>query len=270
MVGYFKRQNLLFQGLGALAGLALAVVFFPQLTAGVPGYFRVFFLLLPMFLGIIAARVAASIWARKRLQKIHALLYTQVKPREFLDSFAPLVERVPDITIEYVDGKNKLAYAYEALGEFEKALACIADVDTDKLKLHQLGGMAMTCYRQLHLQLLQEDLPAARETLDQLRNIGEVALKRAPALGKSTMDCVELAQNWLAVLEGEPADEVYLLEEVRLSKNRIHKSEMLLVLARLYRSLGDEQRREECLLEALSEGRGLYAEAKARELLAEK
>ena len=265
MVAYFKRRNILFVILGALAGLALA-----ELTAGVPGYFKLFFLLLPMLFGAVVARIAAGRWANKRLKQIYGLLYTEVKPQEFLASFAPLVEKVPDITIEYVDGKNKLAYAHEALGQFEEAMACIADVDTEKLKLHQLGGMAITCNQKLRLQLLQEDAEAARETLEQLRTIGEAALVRAPALGKNTMECVRLAENWLAALEEEPADEAYLLEEVNLSKNRIHKSEMLLVLAYVYRNLGDNTRWEETLLEAMTEGRGLYAEGRAKALLTEK
>ena len=45
---------------------------------------------------------------------------------------------------------------------------------------------------------------------------------------------------------------------------------MLLVLAQVYRNQGDEHRWEETLLEAMSEGRGLYAEGKARSLLSEK
>ena len=270
MVAYFKRQNILFLIVGALAGLAVAVLFFDQLTAGIPGYFKLFFLLLPMLLGAVVARIAAGRWANNRLKRIYGLLYTEVKPQEFLDAFAPLVEKVPDITIEYVDGKNKLAYAYEAMGQFEEAMACIADVDTEKLKLHQLGGMAMTCNQQLRLQLLQEDAEAARESLAQLRTIGEAALVRAPALGKNTMECVRLAENWLAALEGEPADEAYLQEEINLSRNRIHKSEILLVLARVYRNMGDTARWEETLLEAMTQGRGLYAEGKARSLLAEK
>lgn len=270
MVAYFKRQNILFLIVGALAGLAVAVLFFDQLTAGIPGYFKLFFLLLPMLLGAVVARIAAGRWANNRLKRIYGLLYTEVKPQEFLASFAPLVEKVPDITIEYVDGKNKLAYAYEAMGQFDEAMACLADVDTEKLKLHQLGGMAMTCNQQLRLQLLQEDAEAARESLAQLRNIGEAALVRAPALGRNTMECVRLAENWLAALEGEPADEAYLQEEINLSRNRIHKSEILLVLARVYRNMGDTARWEETLLEAMTQGRGLYAEGKARSLLAEK
>ena len=270
MVAYFKKQNILFLLLGALLGAAVMLLFFPQLTAGVPGYFKVFFLLIPMFIGAILGRFAAGIWANKRLKQIYGLLYTEIKPQEFLDTFAPLVAKVPDITIEYVDGKNKLAYAHEALGQFAEAEKCIADVDTDKLKLHQLGGMAMTCNQALRLQLVQEQVDKARESVEQLRTIGEAAMQRAPALGKNTLECVRLYENWLAVLEGNPADETYLVEEVNLSRNRIHKSEILLVLAQLYRNEGDESRWQENLLEAMSEGRGLYAEGRARELLSAK
>jgi hypothetical protein len=267
MVAYFKKQNILFLVLGALLGCAVATLCFSQLTAGIPGYFKVFFLLIPMFIGAIVGRFAAGIWANKRLKQIYGLLYTDIKPQEFLDTFGPLMAKVPDITIEYVDGKNKLAYAHEALGQFAQAEACIADVDTDKLKLHQLGGMAMTSNQQIRLQLLQEQTEQARESIEQLRIIGEAAVQRAPALGKNTLECVRLYENWLAALEGQPADEEYLLEEVELSKNRIHKSEMLLVLAQVYRNGGDEHRWQETLLEAMSEGRGLYAEGRARELL---
>lgn len=267
MVAYFKKQIFFFQVLGALAGLVIAVVFFPQLIAGIPGYFKLFFLMLPMFFGVIVARFLGSIWANKKLKQLYALLYTEVKPQEFLDKFAPLVARAPDITIEFADGRNRLAYAYEALGRFDEAMACIADVDTDKLKLHKLGALAMLCNRKLHLQLMQEDTEAARETLEQLKAVGEVALQRAPALGKNTMECVRLSENWLAALEGEDADLEYVLEEVRLSKNRIHKSEILLVLARIYRNRGEEQLWEDTLLEALTEGKGLYAETQARRLL---
>ena len=267
MVAYFKRQNTLFMVLGALLGLGVVMLFYQQMVAPHPGYFRMFFILLPMLVGAVLGRLAASHWANRRLKQIYDLLYVQLKPEEFLREFAPLVAKVPDITIEYVDGKNKVAYAYEAMGDFARALECIASVDPDKLKLHKLAGTATTQNQRLRLLLLLERVEEAKLHLEQLRAMGQVALERAPALGRNIMECVRLAENWLLVLDGEPADEAYLAEEIELSKNNIHKSEMQLLLARAAANRGDQNGADELLLKALSTGKGLYAESKARQPL---
>lgn len=267
MVAYFRKQNTLFSILGGLLGLAAGALFFDWLTAGVPDYFKLFFLLIPIFIGVILGRMYASIWANKKLRQYNALLYTHVEPEKFLEVYGPLVQKAPRDNIAYVDGCNKLAYAYEALGRFDEAMACIKGLEPEKLKLHALGGMAMTCNQQMRLLLLQENRDKAREVLQQLRNIAEVSMERAPSLGKNTNECVRLYENWLAVLDGQPADEDYLLEEIQLSKNRIHKSEMQLLLAQAYENRGDRLRADDLRMEALTTGEGLWAQRKARELL---
>lgn len=267
MVAYFRKQNNLFTILGALLGLAAAVLFREQLTASIPGYFRMFFLILPGALGAILGRLYASVWANKKLRQYNELLYVSVEPAQFLKVFAPLVQKAPKDNIAYVDGCNKLAYAHEALGQFDEAMGCISTLEPEKLKLHALGGIAMTCNQQLRLLLLQEKLEEAREVLQQLRNVAEVAMARAPMLGRNTNECVRLYENWLLVLEGQPADEEYLEEEIRLSKNRIHKSEIQLVLAKAYENRGDGAQADELRLEAMTTGKDLWAEHKARELL---
>ena len=267
MVAYFRKQNNLFTILGALLGLAAAVLFWEQITASIPGYFRMFFLILPGALGAILGRLYASVWANKKLRQYNELLYVKVEPARFLEVFAPLVQKAPKDNIAYVDGCNKLAYAHEALGQFDEAMGCISTLEPEKLKLHALGGIAMTCNQQLRLLLLQEKLEEAREVLQQLRNVAEVAMARAPMLGRNTNECVRLYENWLLVLEGQPADESYLEEEIRLSKNRIHKSEIQLVLAKACENRGDMVQADELRLEALTTGKDLYAERRARELL---
>lgn len=109
-------------------------------------------------------------------------------------------------------------------------MACIAPLEPEKLKNHTLGGMAITCNQRMRLLLLQRDTEQAATCLESLRTIADTAMGRAPALGRSTRECVRLYENWLSVLNGQPSDEDYLVEEVRLSKNRIHKSEIELLL----------------------------------------
>lgn len=268
MVAYFKLQTNLFMLLGAVLGGIVDILFFEQLTGSVPGYFKVFFLIMPILVCVVLARIYAGFWAKRKLQGYTEMLYVRAEAEEFLKVFAPIVRRTPKNTIDYVDGTNKLAYAHEALGQFEEALALLAELKPEELKNHTLGGIAITCNQQMRLLLLQENIAEAKEVLEQLRNIAEVALKRAPALGRNTQECVHLYESWLAVLEEQPADETYLEEEINLSRNRIHKSEIQLVLARAYENRGEQTKADELRLEAMTTGQGLWAETKARQLLA--
>lgn len=267
MVAYFRKQINLFMLLGSVLGAALGLVYLSRDPGAVPGYFKMFFLLLPTFFGVVLGRIYAGFWANRKLREYNALLYTQVEPEKFLEVFAPIVDKTPKDNIAYVDGCNKLAYAHEALGQFAQATARVEVLKPEELKHHALGGMAITCNQQIRLLLLQEKPEEAREILEQLRNIAEAAATRAPALGRNTSECIRLYENWLLVLDGQPADEAYLLEEIQLSQNRIHKSEIQLLLARAYENRGERLQADELRLEAMTTGKGLYAERRARELL---
>lgn len=267
MVAYFRKQNNLFMLLGGILGLAAAVLSYGSLD--VPGYIKMFFLLLPVMAGVVIGRIFAALWANGRLRKLQSLLYDQVKPAEFLEKFAPIVAQTPKNTIAYVDGCVKLAYAYEALGQFDKAMDCLATLEPEKLKNHTLGGMAITCNQRMRLLLLQGNAEEAAECLKSLRAIADTAVERAPTLGHNTLECVRLYENWLSVLNKQPADEDYLAEEVRLAKNRIHQSEIQLVLARAAANRGDSEQSCQLLMDARISGKDLYSAHRADELLVE-
>ncbi|MGN0775755.1 MAG: hypothetical protein ACI4MM_03660 [Candidatus Ventricola sp.] len=267
MVACFRVQNNLFMLLGGVLGLIAALL--TQGSLAVPGYIRMFFLLLPVMLGVVVGRIAAGFWANGKLRQLQAILCEQVRPEEFLNTFGPIVEKTPRETIAYMDGCVKLAYAYEALGQFDEAMACLAPLEPDKLKSHRLGGMAITCNQKMRLLLLQEKTDEAAVCLDSLRAIADTAMERAPALGRSTRECVRLYENWLSVLRGQPADEEYLAEEVRLAKNRIHRSEIQLVLAQAAVHRGDTAQARKLLADAQDAGNGLFAARRAGELLSD-
>lgn len=269
MVAYFRKQNNLFMFLGGGMGLLAAMLLYGTLTENVPGYFKLFLLLLPVMFGVVIGRIAAGFWANGRLHKLQSLLYVQVEPEKFLETFAPIVAQTPKNTIAYVDGCVKLAYAHEALGQFDKAMACLAPLEPEKLKNHTLGGMAITCNQKMRLLLLQGNVQEAAECLTSLRAIADTAVERAPALGRNTQECVRLYENWLSVLNKQPADEDYLAEEVRLSKNRIHMSEIQLVLAQAAANRTDPEQSRQLLVDARISGNGLYSAHRADELLAE-
>lgn len=265
MVAYFRKQNNLFMLLGGVLGMIVSAGISGMIT--VPGYIKMFFLLLPVIFGVVIGRISAGFWANGKLRSIQDLLYVQVKPMDFLAVFKPIVERTPRNTIAYVDGCVKLAFAYEALGRFEEAMACIAPLKPEKLKNHTLGGMAITCNQRMRLLLLQRDTEQAATCLESLRTIADTAMERAPALGRNTRECVRLYENWLSVLNGQPADEDYLVEEERLSKNRIHKSEIELLLAQFEKNMGNTEWERKYLLDAQISGNGLYAQRQAKERL---
>ncbi len=251
-------------GLGAWAGLTAGIFTYGKLQAG---YADIFFAALMVFAGVVAGRILSALWANCRLSRITAVLYRDCKPEKFVELFSPIVQKVPQNTAEYIDGRNKLAYACEAMGDFQRGLKLLEGLDFTKLNLHALACQALTANQTLRLKLLMEDLEGAKESKKKLESLRATASGRAPLMASNLAQCLRLAEIWLDVLEGDPGDEEYLTAEINLAKNRIHKSEMQLLTARALHNKGDDRGVREKLEEACVTGAGLYAGQKAREIL---
>lgn len=267
MVAYFKLQNNLFMVGGGLIGFLLALLNYAGLSER-GSYATVFLIAMYAFAGVIVGRVLSSFFANRRVKSMTALLYQQGKPAEFLEKFEPLSDKVPDNVVEYVDAKNKVAYAYEALGEFEKGLAVVDALKPEELKLHSLAGTSLTENQRMRFYLLSEDIEKAETQLARLKELREEAEGRANTLANNLKECVKLAENWLNFLKNETYDTVYIEEEIRYAGNRIHKSEMQLLLARMRHAQGQEDAARQLLKEAETSGEGLYAGAEAKRLAA--
>ncbi len=267
MVAYFKLQNNLFMAGGGVLGFLLALLNYEDLSAR-GTYATVFFIAMYVFVGVIVGRVASSFFANRRVKSMTALLYQQGKPAEFLEKFEPLSDKVPDNVVEYVDAKNKVAYAYEALGEFEKGLAVVDALKPEELKLHSLAGTSLTENQRMRFYLLSEDIGKAETQLARLKELKEEAEGRANTLANNLKECVRLAENWLNFLKNETYDTAYIEEEIQYAGNRIHKSEMQLLLARMRHAQGQEDAARQLLKEAEASGDGLYAGAEAKRLAA--
>lgn len=267
MVAYFKFQNNLFMAAGAALGAVLTVVlqkdWLMQQT-----YMKLFYVVIDMFIGIIIGRILSSFYANKRIHDIDALLYQRSDPEAFMKAFAPLVKRVPVETIEYINGRYKLAYACEAMGRFEEGLALIQDLRPDQLKLHSLAASSLIANQILRFSLLMENRELAVKQLQKLAELQDTAQGRVPALVKSIEECIHLGRIWLGYLNGERTDDDYIREEIRLAKNAIHKGEMLLLLAQMKRETNPEEAGD-LLEEVLQTVPDLYAGQQAKKLLAE-
>ncbi len=226
MIAYFKRQSNLFMALGA--GLMLLMLM-PVYISWLPKqefYMRAFYVAIPAFLGVIIGRIFAAWWSNRRLGQLDRLLYEKNEPEAFIKAFAPLTQQVPHQTIEYINGRLKLAYAYEGLGQYKNSLRMMGGLKPLELKLHALAAASLLTNQRTRVRLLMEDLEKAEEGLAQLRELKMTAENRVPALAGNLGECIRLAEVWLGFLKGESCDIDYIKEERDLAKNAIHRKEM--------------------------------------------
>ncbi len=229
MVAYFRIQNNLFMAAGALAGLGTALLGFGSCLEDMPGYTAAFAAALAAFAGVIAGRILSFCWASGALKAIHRILYVEADPEGFLKKFAPMVERVPKNTIEYVDGICRLAFAWETLGDYDRGLELLKNAKPENLKLHRLIGTSLVANQRLRLLLLKKEEEQAQQVICQMEELKEAARTRAPAICANLEQCLRLARIWLSVLKGEKteaADLTYVREEIALAGNPIYRQEM--------------------------------------------
>lgn len=257
MVGYFRKQNILFIILGGVLGVLAAWL----MDRGVVS------LVLFAVIGVLAGRFVSGIWANRHVDQWNDILFRRGEPEKFMEVFTPILERTAKDSLEYVDGHNKMAYAWEALGEFDKAWDCLSGLNPEKLSDRYMDGLVTTYSNRTRVQLLRENVEGAEAALENLRMASELAMGKNKKLGHAGRHYVRLYENWLLILKEEPADEEFLEEELKLSSNRIRNSELQLVLAKSYEDMGDDVMAEEFRMEAMTTGMGLWAEKKARELL---
>lgn len=267
MVAYFKLQNNLFMALGAAAGLLAALLSIGGFLSAQGMFIRLFMIMLFMLGGVVLGRLVSTVWASSRVRKLNAMLYQQCDPAGFLEKFVPIARKVPENTAEHVDAQIKIAFAQEALGEMDLGLKALEGLKPEELKLHVLQCSALLTNQTMRLFLLKEEEEAAEEQLKKLQELQETASHRAPTLGKQLAECVRLGRNWLNVLQQEECDLDYLREEIALSQNRIHRSEMQLLLGRALRNCGQYDEALDVLGDAAADSSDLYAGRKARELM---
>lgn len=257
MVGYFRKQNILFIILGAVLGLLAAWL----MDRGVVS------LVLFAVIGALAGRFVSGIRANRQVDEWNNILFRRGEPEKFMEVFTPILERTAESSLERVDGHNKMAYAWEALGEFDKAWDHLNGLNPEMLSDRYMDGLVTTYSNRTRVQLLRENVEGAETALENLRMASELAMGKNRKLGHAGRHYVRLYENWLLILKEEPADEEFLEEEIKLSSNRIRNSELQLVLAKSYEDMGDAVMAEELRMDAMTTGMGLWAEKKARELL---
>lgn len=245
-------------------GVLIALVGYHDMIGAQIIYIRLFLIALFLLGGVVLGRLVSSVRANRKLRRLNDLLYRQCNPAAFLDVFLPIAKNVPVQAAEHVDAQTKIAFAYEALGEMDLGLEALEHVKLSELKLHVLQCTALVANQRVRLYLLKGDADKAAEMLEELEQLQETAAGRAPTLGKQLAECVRLCTNWLKVLRDEECDLDYIREEIRLSQNDIHKSEMQLLLGYALRNEGCEMEAKESFIEAAQAAPELFAARQAK------
>ena len=269
MVAYFRKMNNLLMAGGAAAGLLFAILFYRgNIITGTTDVVRVFYTALAVIIGILIGRITAARLAVKKLQELHAILYRDTKPQEFIDRFTPVLEQVPHELAEYADGAVKLAFAEEALGQFDAGLTRLNALNLSEMKLHSLGASALVENQKARLNLFSGRSADLEQNIGKLREFSTLSEKRSPSLSKNLKECLRLLESGSKAREGQasPEDLSYLAEEVSLSSNRIHKKEMQLLLAEHFCISGEKEKAADLLASITAEPFGLWSEKRAKEL----
>lgn len=226
MIAYFVAQNNLFMTLGAAAAGIAAVLGMRMKLYSATGYMGAFVTGLIIIGGAILGRIFSAAWANRRRKRLLNILYRDQNPEQFISKFAPIVDKIPRNTVEYVDGTLQMAYAYEAEGAYDKGLELAERLHPENLKMHMLVSCGLVENQKLRLHLLKGDQEAAQKALEQIRMIQAVAAVRAPLVGEKLLQCIRLAEVWLEVLNGNREHIAYIEEEKKLASNWIHEKEM--------------------------------------------
>lgn len=268
MIVYYKRMANAIMLLGAVLGGALGFFYFHGQILTNPDKMTVFWWALWIFAGIILGRLAASICANRRLQKVQKQLYIDANPVGFLKSFEAANARVPKNLAEYANGQHWISYAKEALGDFEGAWDAIKDLKPEELRIHALTSSALVVNQKANLQILRGNLEAAGFQIEDMKHLEEVSVKRAARLAENLKQQIRVHEARIAAAEGRTdADIAYLEEEIQYAGNDIYRKEIQLELAEYYLRIGQSEKAGTYLQAILENRKGLYTETRAEELL---
>lgn len=246
--------------IGVIAGL---LVFKGNLLSG-GNMANIFLFALFVAAGIIAGRMASAFTANRKLNSIYQILYRDADPKKFIEDFSPVLKKVSPALAEYMNGCQHLSFAYEALGEFDRAYSLVSDLNPGELKLHALPMTSLLTNQKANLSILMGHEEDARAWIRELGVLKESASNRAPALASNLSECIRLHNTRLDAMAGNADTDIsYLEEEIKTSTNLIHQKEMQLELARFLAGRGGSVQAQQLLKEILKGPQGLWSQKQA-------
>ncbi len=216
--------------------------------------------------GVISFTVA-QYGSLNRMNRDLALLNRDLDPEAFLREFEPAARRCRRDTIQGIMAWVYVSSAYGARGEWQTAMKLLDSLKPELLKNRGQAARGLVLNQKFQCQYALSDLEGANETLEQLRGLAVQMQRRQPAVAKNLSYNARLFGEYLNFAGGDPVDTEYLEEEIRLSASPLHRQQVCMVLADVYRSrrqFGDERR---LLTEVCAHGGGLKLRETARQRL---
>ena len=216
--------------------------------------------------GVISFTVA-QYGSLNRMNRDLALLNRDLDPEAFLREFEPAARRCRRDTIQGIMAWVYVSSAYGARGEWQTAMKLLDSLKPELLKNRGQAARGLVLNQKFQCQYALSDLKGANETLEQLRGLAVQMQRRQPAVAKNLSYNARLFGEYLNFAGGDPVDTEYLEEEIRLSASPLHRQQVCMVLADVYRSrrqFWDERR---LLTEVCAHGGGLKLRETARQRL---
>lgn len=216
--------------------------------------------------GVISFTVA-QYGSLNRMNRDLALLNRDLDPEAFLREFEPAARRCRRDTIQGIMAWVYVSSAYGARGEWQTAMKLLDSLKPELLKNRGQAARGLVLNQKFQCQYALSDLEGANETLEQLRGLAVQMQRRQPAVAKNLSYNARLFGEYLNFAGGDPVDTEYLEEEIRLSASPLHRQQVCMVLADVYRSrrqFGDERR---LLTEVCAHGGRLKLRETARQRL---
>lgn len=216
--------------------------------------------------GVISFTVA-QYGSLNRMNRDLALLNRDLDPEAFLREFEPAARRCRRDTIQGIMAWVYVSSAYGARGEWQTAMKLLDSLKPELLKNRGQAARGLVLNQKFQCQYALFDLEGANETLEQLRGLAVQMQRRQPAVAKNLSYNARLFGEYLNFAGGDPVDTEYLEEEIRLSASPLHRQQVCMVLADVYRSrrqFGDERK---LLTEVCAHGGGLKLRETARQRL---
>lgn len=216
--------------------------------------------------GVISFTVA-QYGSLNRMNRDLALLNRDLDPEAFLREFEPAARRCRRDTIQGIMAWVYVSSAYGARGEWQTAMKLLDSLKPELLKNRGQAARSLVLNQKFQCQYALSDLEGANETLEQLRGLAVQMQRRQPAVAKNLSYNARLFGEYLNFAGGDPVDTEYLEEEIRLSASPLHRQQVCMVLADVYRSrrqFGDERR---LLTEVCAHGGRLKLRETARQRL---
>ncbi len=267
MIAKYRYQAYIWMAAGSILGFLLG----HRLLTGIELPHKLVgavVLMMTVIVGFLIGRLGAMVCANLLERRMLNFLYRDRNPEKFIVFYEKgLRLGRPDLA-EYYTTANHLANAYAMEGNFEKAVSLLESLNTDSLKLHQLGIQALLSNSLTNWYLWNGQKGSAQEQLADLEELVDIAKRRQPAVANNLRNNIALFEQHLLILDHQPFDQELLEEILSHTGNPVFRQPTAYLLGTALLSSNLDRGRE-ILDELAREPGAFWFSAQARLRLAE-